>query len=221
MFQIKRGCAIGGYGNNETDFEATINFFKNDAGCVEVSRTGQAEDKSLAVELKYRDFPNFSLKMINSTSKSFVVKFGGNLKLNIYFLYNAHQRVCDLILSDQFIFVLTFDKIFGIAKDNFGDFLMFSDENYLCTSSAGKYESTRVSNLLSQCFSANGKVLILDIFCPDFSITADGKTLDFERKLIGVKNIVGLNSLARFSQFSIDGQEYVRITDRLCVEVTP
>lgn len=220
MFQIKRGCAIGAIGSIELEFETTISCFKNDAGCVEVSRAGQAADKSLTVELKYRDFPNFSLKMADS-AKANLVKFGGNLNLNAYFMYYAHLKACDLILSDQFLFLLCDKKVFGIAKDNFGDFYIFTDETSLYTGGEGKNKDARYPPLLSSCHSVNGKMLILDIFCPDFSKTTDSKSIDFERKILGVKNIVGLNNLALLSRFSIDGQEYVRITDRLCVEVTP
>lgn len=220
MFQVKRGCAIGAIGSTELEFETTISCFKNDVGCVEVSRTGQAADKSLTVELKYRDFPNFSLKMSNY-AKANLIKFEGNLNLNSYFLYYAYPKACDLILSDQFLFLLCDKKMFGIAKDNFGDFYIFTDEISLYTGGEGKNKDSKHPPLLSSCHSANGKMLILDIFCPDFSTTTNSKSIDFERKILGVKNIVGLNELSILSRFSVDGQEYVRISDRLCVEVTP
>lgn len=220
MFQIKRGCAIGGYGNEEGEFEKTINCLKNDAGCVEVSRTGQVSDKSLTVELRYRDFPNFSLKIPMYSRKAYLVFLGENPIDNQVFM-NTSSKFCDIILSEKYLFIICDRYLFGLVKDDLGTYYAFVDGDDLCSSTAGAVRYSRNLLLLTPFFSANSKILSMDVFCPDFSETSSSITVDFGRKLVGVKNITGLNGLSILSRFSVDGQEYVRLTDRLCVEVTP
>lgn len=219
MFQIKRGCEIGDIGNNETAFEKTINFFKNDVGCAEISRTGQASDKSLTVELKYRDFPNFSLKMSTYNRKADLVFLGENPINSLEFMSTSFN-FCDIILSEKYLFIICDRYLFGLIKDNLGTYYAFTDGDDLCSSTAGAASYSKDLLLLTAFFSANSKILSMDVFCPDFSENTSNSTIDFGRKLVGVKSITGLNGLSILSRFSVDGQEYVRLTSRLCVEVT-
>lgn len=221
LFQLKRGLVIGENARTEEDFAKTINLLKNEAGCVEVSRTGQASDRSLTVELKYRDFPSFSVKMSEySSKKGRIVKFGDNLNADFDFFSNS-QKVCDLVLSEKYMILLYGSYIWGIVKDNFGTAFAIVDYDSLATSEGGKAGNSRDIMFLPKKISANSKVLMMDVFCPDFSRTADSSTLDFERKLDGIKTVAGLKEIPDLTRFSVDGQEYMKLASYYCAEVTP
>lgn len=220
MFKVKRGAEIGAHGSTEQEFEKIINFFKNSVECVEVSRTGQASDRSLTVELKYRDFPTFSIKMDPSSyAKGKIVKIGDivpNL-LNI----SGTQTSMDVVLTEHLFWVWgPSAPIFGMVKNSIGEYFWISSIS-LHSCQIGQTNSSKPLKLFPKCLSTTGKVLVLDVFCPDFSMTAATDTIDFEKKLLHFKNITGIGDYSGLSRFSVDGQEYIRVTNELCIEVTP
>lgn len=220
MFKIKKGAEIGAHGSTEMEFEKVVNFLKNAVECVEVSRTGQASDRSLAVELRYRDFPTFILQMDSSSyMKGKIAKIGENVPnlLNM----TGTQTTLDVALTENlFLAWGPSSGSFGMVKNNIGEYFWFSNAS-LSSCRAGQASSSKPLKLFPKCVSTTGKVIVLDIFCPDFSMTAVTDTIDFEKKLLNFKNISGIGEYTGLLRFSVDGQEYIRVTHDLCIEVTP
>lgn len=220
MFKLNRGAEIGEHGSTEQEFEKIINFFKNSVECVEVSRTGQAEDNSLTVELKYRDFPTFSIKMDSSTyNKGRITKIGGIVPSLM--VISSRETALDVVLTENLFWCRgNLTSPFGMLKNNLSEHFWLSGESVF-SCQAGNSNSSRVLTVFPKCFSLNGKVVVLDVFCPSVSMTSPSDEIDFEKKFLNLKNISGIGNFNSLSRFSVDGQEYIRMTNSICIEVTP
>lgn len=232
MLELKRNETVGANGSTEGEFLNTIAQLKNKMGFQEISRSGQASDFSLAIVLKYRDFPEMTLKMENSVDAKFRVIKAGIFSKNE--TWSTRGRLADFIMSDDFFFIWSvgseIDSAVGMVKDSRGDVYFFKLHNgwyYVWAArSAMNYEMQARYDFLPVLYNkrlfTTGSILalVLDIFAPVFSkgFTANSVRLDIV--ILGLKTALGVRSLDRYQKFSVCGKTYIKIHNTLCAEVS-
>lgn len=233
MIEIKRNETVGANGSAEGEFLNTIGQLKNKMGFQEVSRSGQASDFSLAIVLKYRDFPEMTLKMENSVDAKFRVVQAGIFAQNE--TWSTRGQLADFIMSDDFFFIWSvgseIDSAVGMVKDSDGDVCFFKLYNgwyYVWAArSAMNYEMQARYEFLpvlhSKGMSGEGgysAALVLDIFAPIFWKYYTKHNVRLNAVILGLKTVMGVRRVGRYQKFSVCGRKYMKIHNTLCAEVS-